>query len=280
MKTAYNTTVWYNDPNLFDEVSGKQGFQLWTVPKTGTYRITAQGGQGGRPAASGTFPNNPPGNGADIRADIAFTMGTKIVIIVGQAGPQSIHQNTGSGGGGATWILKENFTSSNDQVYMVAGGGGGAGASGWNVTGYHANGSSQGVLGSGGAAGSGGFGAGGGAGWTGNGVTAGGANPSGQVTGGKNPTNGAMGGERGYDRYPNDPANDPVAEGGFGGGGGDGYNRAGGGAGATGGRSANAHNDPGMGGTSYITTTATNRTFTGQHSSYEGSVYIQAPGTF
>jgi len=276
MKTAYNSTVWYNTTAWFNQVSGKQGFQLWTIPKTGTYRITAKGGQGTRTAGNGTYSNSP-GNGANIRADIAFTVGTKIVIIVGQAGefPTGVQKsNTGGGGGGATWILKENFTTANDQVYMVAGGGGGAGSPNYNVgQAGHANGSSQGNLDYGGAAGGTFGGVSGGAGWLGNGTAvSGGSSGNGP---GIRPAAGAMGGGAGGNSsYPG-----YESTGGFGGGGGNGIERSGGGAGATGGAGGN-YNTISYGGISYIITTATNRTFTGTHTAYEGSVYIQAPGTF
>jgi len=273
MKTAYNSTVWYNTTAWFNQVSGKQGFQLWTVPKTGTYRITAKGGQGARTAGNGSYSNSP-GNGANIRTDIAFTMGTKIVIIVGQAGEfptGSNKSNSGGGGGGATWILKENFTTVSDQVYMVAGGGGGAGTPTQNnMNGGHANGASQGILGGGGAAA--GTAAAGGAGWTGNGIASmsfGNGNSP-----GIRPAAGAMGGASGYVTAGYE------STGGFGGGGGNGADHSGGGAGATGGAGSSSHNTSSYGGTSYIITTATNRTFTGTHTAYEGSVYIQAPGTF
>ena len=276
MKTAYNSTVWYNTTAWFNQVSGKQGFQLWTIPKTGTYRITAKGGQGTRTAGNGAYSNSP-GNGANIRADIAFTVGTKIVIIVGQAGeyPTSVQKNnTGGGGGGATWILKESFTTANDQVYMVAGGGGGAGSPSYNIgQAGHANGSSQGNFGYGGSAGGTFGGASGGAGWLGNGTAS--SNGSSGISEGIRPAAGAMGGGAGGNSsYPG-----YESTGGFGGGGGNGIERSGGGAGATGG-AGGEYNASSYGGISYITTTATNRTFTGTHTAYEGSVYIQAPGTF
>jgi len=276
MKTAYNSTVWYNTTAWFNQVSGKQGFQLWTIPKTGTYRITAKGGQGTRTAGNGAYSNSP-GNGANIRADIAFTVGTKIVIIVGQAGeyPTGVQKNnTGGGGGGATWILKESFTTANDQVYMVAGAGGGAGSPNYNVgQAGHANGSSQGNFGYGGAAGGTFGGASGGAGWLGNGTAS--SNGSSGISEGIRPAAGAMGGGAGgSSSYPG-----YESTGGFGGGGGNGIERSGGGAGATGG-AGGEYNAISYGGISYIITTATNRTFTGTHTAYEGSVYIQAPGTF
>jgi hypothetical protein len=273
MKTAYNTTVWYNNTAWFNEISGKQGFQLWTIPKSGTYRITAKGAMGGL-RNGGTYANTP-GRGAVVRADIAFTMGTKIVIIAGQQAPKpygSASANSGTGGGGATWVLKENFTTSTNDVYMVAGGGGGTGSPSNNSgQGGDASTSSQGVLGPGGAY-NGSYG-GGGAGWTSDGQG---------PAGGKSPHNGAIGGLQDYGTVWN-------AGGAFGGSGGNYAQPAGGGAGATGGHMQLSWSSASQtqGGTSYIMpngtggVTVTNRTFgPSNHNSYNGSVYIQAPGTF
>ena len=283
MKTAYNSTVWYNTPAWFNEVSGKQGFQLWTVPKTGTYRITVNGAQGGRTAGNGSTSHSP-GEGATIRGDFYFNQGTKLVIIVGQPGEfptGSQKSNTAAGGGGATWVLKENFTTSNNDVYMVAGGGGGAATPSYSLNHggvaavvYNANGASQGVLGPGGAGGtSSSRDHGGAGGWTSNGT--------GTVSSGYSPHNGAIGGIA-----QDDFGGGYVSHGGFGGGGGNGLDSAAGGAGATGGAGASIQQNSGVGGTSYIMptgtsgVTVTNRTFLGNHSNYDGSVYIQAPGTF
>ena len=279
LKSNYGASGWWQTPANFNEVTGKQGFQLWTIPKTGTYRITAKGAQGGRTDGLGTY-NNSPGNGAHIMADIALMRGTKIVIIVGQAGeyPRG-NQNSisAAGGGGATWILKENFTTANDQVYMVAGGGAGAERSNTNHTVGSADGSSQGTLGGGGAGNGWNYGDGGGAGWTGNGT---GTNNS----GGLSPTNGAAGGN--YGSVGNTSGYASV--GGFGGGGGGGLNVPGGGGGASGGRTAigatpydSTGSDNSQGGTSYIMPsgtggiTVTNPTFSGNHTDADGSVHIE-----
>ena len=275
LKSNYGASGWWQTPANLNEVSGKQGFQLWTAPTTGTYRITAKGAQGGSTAGNGTYSNSP-GNGAHISADIALVKGTKIVIIVGQSGeyPTSSNKsNTAGGGGGATWILKENFTTANDQVYMVAGGGGGAGSPSYNVgQAGHANGASQGILGGGGAAA--GTAAAGGAGWTGNGIASmsfGNGNSP-----GIRPAAGAMGGDYGYSNN----GQNYKSPGGFGGGGGNGADNSGGGAGATGGAGSTSETTTSYGGTSYIITTATNSTFSGNHTDEDGSVYIQAPGQF
>lgn len=255
ISTYGNISPW-NDTSLFNITT--RGFQLWTVPKTGTYRITAYGAKGGEESSSGGSYSNTPGLGAYIRADFALTINTQVVFIVGQTPPQSTGNYRSGSGGGATWVLKPGAYTNNDDVYMVAGGGGGAapphingGSSG------HANGTSQGTLGGGGTTHWNNNG--GGAGWTADGA------PSG-ARGGVRPAGGAMGGTG-------------TTHGGFGGGGSESGDSAGGGAGATGGRAAlrynSTGNDTARGGTSYITTNATNRTFSGTHSSTNGSVVVE-----
>ena len=254
--SVYGNISPWNDTNLFNITT--RGFQVWKVPKTGTYRITAYGAKGGQESTSGGSYNNSPGNGAYVRADFALTINTQIIFIVGQKPPQSTGSYRSGSGGGATWVLKPGTYTNNTDVYMVAGGGGGAAPPHYNGgTSGAANGSSQGTLGGGGT--SHWNSNGGGAGWTADGA------PSG-ARGGARPASGAMGGTG-------------STHGGFGGGGSESGDSAAGGAGATGGRAALRYNSTGgntaRGGTSYITTTATNRNFLGNHSTDNGSVVVE-----
>ena len=257
LATYGNISPW-NDINLFNIAI--RGFQLWTVPETGTYRITARGARGGEESSSAGSYNNTPGSGGAVRADIALTVNTQVVFIVGQTPPQSTGNYRSGSGGGATWVLKPGggYTNNND-VYMVAGGGGGAGPRHYNSgTAGHADASSQGTLGGGGTTHWNSNG--GGAGWTSDGY------PNG-FRGGVRPAGGAMGGTG-------------TTHGGFGGGGSESGDSAGGGAGAKGGRAAlrydSTGSDTARGGTSYITTNATNRTFLGNHGlTNNGNVYVE-----
>ena len=141
ISTYGNISPW-NDTSLFNITT--RGFQLWTVPKTGTYRITAYGAKGGEESSSGGSYSNTPGLGAYIRADFALTINTQVVFIVGQTPPQSTGNYRSGSGGGATWVLKPGAYTNNDDVYMVAGGGGGAAPPHINAgSSGHANGTSQ-----------------------------------------------------------------------------------------------------------------------------------------
>jgi hypothetical protein len=151
---------WAQDSAFFDQGT-HQGFQLWTVPKTGTYRITAEGAEGGR------GDHQAAGQGARIRGDFELAQGDQLTIVVGQAGQDSSSENGGGGGGTFVW---EGARSGNPLI--VAGGGGGGGyddSNGWDAaTGTSGTNSSCGYGQAHG--GQGGRGGGyGGAGWSGDG---------------------------------------------------------------------------------------------------------------
>ena len=106
-----------------------------------------------------------------------------------------------------------------------------------------------------------------------------------QDTGGYKPSVGAMGGDYTYGTPTWD------GQGGFGGGGSSSIQVSGGGGGFSGGNAAwnqyaSSSWGHAQGGTSYIMPNGTggvivtNRVFVGTHGNREGSVYIQAPGTF
>ena len=236
MKSAYGVSGWWQTEANFNEVLGKQGFQLWTVPKTGTYTIKAYGASGQRRQSGSQY-----GYGAWTQGDFSLTRGEKLVIIVGQYYDHTItgitisDYNNAGGGGGASWVLKEDYGGSGatpSSLYLVAGGGGGETAN--NGSGFsHAvsdAGYSQASLVTppGTAAAGGQWTSGGGASYGIDGIGAGNPGPS----KGLRPYNGADGGNHGY----NSSSYNNV--GGFGGGGGSGAHSAGGGGGYVGGRAA------------------------------------------
>jgi len=124
MIAAYSGTTWVNNTAFFNSI--QQGYQLWTVPKTGNYRIKAYGAMGGQTSYPGSAPNRQ-GKGAWTQGTFILNVGTKLLIIVGQEGGCG---NAGSGGG-ATWVLngdasgEGNARAIDSNLYCVAGGGGG-----------------------------------------------------------------------------------------------------------------------------------------------------------
>ena len=95
-------------------VSVSGGIQTWTVPATGTYRITATGAQG----ASGQ-DGQVGGRGARIVGEFSLAAGQTLKLAVGQQGSGQSSGSNGGGGGGSFVV------SSADVPLLIAGGGGG-----------------------------------------------------------------------------------------------------------------------------------------------------------
>jgi len=119
------TPDWTDNVNYLNVST--QGIQEWTVPKTGTYTITAIGAQGGSGLEGSTI--HAGGKGAWMQGDFALTKGDTLHILVGQQGiggptPLNGYANMGGGGGGGTFVSK-GTTLANSVALIVAGGGGG-----------------------------------------------------------------------------------------------------------------------------------------------------------
>ena len=226
----------YNGTNINVTIN-TQGIQEWTVPVTGSYKITAIGAAGG----DRTIPNikaPPQFKGGKVTGTFYLTKGDVYQILVGQKGEDSDPDNfpppytddsRGAGGGGATYIVKKSISLSANTVndiLVVAGGGGGiakegaaaaaaaaaAGGSGdaFGFMPYDSyNDTTGGVEGEE-------YAAGGGGGFNGNGAGHHGTNFAGGHSGGYSFKNGGMGGTKGKHSY----IDTSPGEGGFGGGGG------------------------------------------------------------
>jgi Glycine rich protein len=92
--TAYTSTT------LAGDVTVTAGYQRWTVPATGIYRITARGAKGGDANAS-----EFGGNGAMISGLFSLTKNDELVMVVGQQGEsQPTCADYGGAGGGASFV--------------------------------------------------------------------------------------------------------------------------------------------------------------------------------
>jgi hypothetical protein len=266
--TGTGVDAWKNNTEFFNT---SNGIQLWTVPETATYRITAIGARGGTSFTG--YGGGQAGFGARMISDHALTRGTVIKILVGQMGENGGNNSCGvdGGGGGGTFVA----TSANVPL-VVAGGGGGAGNHTRDSGGLrHAPNSQSGNAGSGSTSGSGGTngdggfvqsgscvsGGASGAGFTGNGRL------NGQSTAAFSFTNGGNGGAGG------------ARVGGFGGGAASGTQyAAGGGGGYSGGGGGGLQTcscsdmGNGGGGGSF---SATSFTYSAQIGTGDGSVVIQ-----
>ena len=240
MISAYSGTTWVNNTEFFNTLI--DGYQLWTVPITGNYRIKAYGAPGAKRAWDP--PNNKRGwirqfgKGAMTQGDFYLKAGTKLVIIVGQRGsPNTTYSSWAASGGGASWVLSENPNSwsgspGEQNLYCVAGGGGGEVDPNQNAYKGYVSVENAGIVQnsiitnwSNYAAGNGSYNAGGGGSY---GID---AYIDSYNTGGRSPY-GSLAAKGGVDHstYPNG------GEGGFGGGGATGAHASGGGAGYVGGK--------------------------------------------
>jgi hypothetical protein len=123
-KTAYSFAPWVQNLLYFNVV--KDGYQRWTVPMNGAYRITVAGASGG----SSSGPGNG-GFGARMEGIFTFTKGQILTIVVGQQGGQSDFFNSAGNGGGGSFIFNSITDFSTSTVLIAAGGGGGfAGSTG------------------------------------------------------------------------------------------------------------------------------------------------------
>jgi hypothetical protein len=129
--SSYNTSTytWLSDTNYFNSTDG---IQLWTVPKTGTYRITAVGAIGGR----ARYANDIGGKGAIMQGDFNLTLNQKIKILVGQRGNTDFSYFYGGSGGGGTFVVNNTVgIASTSDILVIAGGGGGHGENSGNTPG-------------------------------------------------------------------------------------------------------------------------------------------------
>jgi hypothetical protein len=94
-----------------------QGIQEWVVPTTGFYGLEVAGAHGA--AATGSNGTRG-GRGALITAKKTLLAGTRLYVVVGQAGSASANQG---GGGGASFVRIG--VGSDTSTLIVAGGGGG-----------------------------------------------------------------------------------------------------------------------------------------------------------
>jgi hypothetical protein len=102
-----------------------QGYQVWTVPQTGTYEFEVAGSR----SSIATYPVSHSGSfasGTIIKAAYPLTSGQKVIMVAGQysAPPTAASAYNGLGGGGGTFVV----LSGSNVPMVVAGGGGGGGA--------------------------------------------------------------------------------------------------------------------------------------------------------
>lgn len=125
---SYNTATytWLSNSAYFTVDASNPGYQLWTVPVSGTYRFVVTGASRG----SGFFK----GSSSVVTADLYLAGGQKLWIICGQHSTY-----TESGDGGSFVVSSNNGTIVGSTALLVAGGAGDYsfyGSEGYTAVGY------------------------------------------------------------------------------------------------------------------------------------------------
>ena len=141
VRSAYGGTWQQNSAYL----NVTNGTQQWTCPKTGTYRITCVGANGGSNISQNA------GRGASIITDVTLVQSTVYNIIVGQCGESGSSDGGNSGGHGAGGSFVFTGNVGTGELIVAAGGGGGTG----HDIGFGGNGSQTGSPTTGGGRGTG-----------------------------------------------------------------------------------------------------------------------------
>ncbi|EDO44548.1 predicted protein [Nematostella vectensis] len=114
----------YKSTPLEGKVRLKAGIQIWRIPYSGNYQITALGASGGNGTNQSSLSWKEGGRGARITGSFRLSKETQLKILVGQKGipfPE-FSIRPGSGGGGTFVTLMDNTP-----LVIAGGGGGGAG---------------------------------------------------------------------------------------------------------------------------------------------------------
>ena len=95
-----------------------QGYQRWTIPKTGKYTITAKGGGSGHTDTPDDYMR-----GVKVVADFNLVKGEKLILVAGQGVPNYDGDHC-NGGGGASWVMSGISTSTAIPLIVANGAGG------------------------------------------------------------------------------------------------------------------------------------------------------------
>lgn len=120
---AASGTGWTTNTDYLNITS--DSFILWTVPKTGTYRITAAGAKGGNAYRDWLGNYVTGGYGASMAGNFSLTQGQKLWLLPGKMGNDTPStESGGAGGGGGSFVTIVSPTIESGILVIAAGGGG------------------------------------------------------------------------------------------------------------------------------------------------------------
>ena len=94
-----------------------QGYQRWTIPKSGKYRIIAKGG------SVGETDQDSWSRGAKVTADFNLVGGEQLILVAGQGVPRRDGDHC-NGGAGASWVMSGGTVSTCVPLIVANGAGG------------------------------------------------------------------------------------------------------------------------------------------------------------
>ena len=94
-----------------------QGYQRWTIPVTGEYKIIAKSGGGGRTENSTDIP------GVKVTANFDLVAGEQLILVAGQGVPRYLGDHC-NGGAGASWVMSGGNKATCVPLIVAAGSGG------------------------------------------------------------------------------------------------------------------------------------------------------------
>ena len=122
--------TWLQNNSYFNVLA--RGYQVWTVPDTGTYEIEAAGSRSGL----NQYAGNGFSYGAIIRGRFTLNKGDKLTMVVGQPSANTTTNGSynGAGGGGGSFVVLGNVVTAANSISLssarplvIAGGAGGWG---------------------------------------------------------------------------------------------------------------------------------------------------------
>jgi hypothetical protein len=127
---AFGEAFVSNGSSIVNAYTIPRGYQVWRVPRTGTYEFVIAGAQGSSQTVSSTLYRG--GYGATINTSVTLTKGDFVIILVGIAPGTATESGVSGGGGGGTFVTRYSATgnfnlSTQHTIIGVAGGGGGSG---------------------------------------------------------------------------------------------------------------------------------------------------------
>ena len=121
LRNAY-ATGWSDNPSF---LNSSDGIQIFTVPTSGSYRITAAGSAGGKATGYGEGDSSREGYGYVLSGIFNLIAGEPLYIVVGQKTDVNRVSNQAAAGGGGSFVWKDALNGGTATLLICGAGGNG-----------------------------------------------------------------------------------------------------------------------------------------------------------